>query len=83
MSDDVLVARLQREMHDSIEKFMKVQYPGTVSTVDWMVIAENVVEDGDGDLLHTLHPAVSSQMSGWKLRGMSWQALKYFQTLTA
>ena len=79
MSDDVLVERTRRELHDAIEKHFKVAFPGVISTVDWVVIAENVNED----LVHLLHPSVSTDMTGFKLRGMNYEAFKYFNAVTS
>ena len=83
MSDDVLVARTRRELDDAIERHMQALY-GNLVTVDWMLVAENVVEDPKTEeFVHLLHPAVSEQMSSFKLHGMSWQALRHFQALTS
>ena len=46
-------------------------------TIDWVVIAENV----DDTMNHILHPAMSSDMTSWKLLGLSMHGLRYFATL--
>ena len=76
-ADDVLIARTRRELDDAIQQHMRAMY-GSLVTIDWVLVAENVNDEDN----HLLHPAISENMSGWKLRGMSWEAFKFMQAIT-
>ena len=78
--DDVMLERTRRELHDSIEKYMRIAFPGVLATTDWLLIAEDVM--GDEDETRMLHPAVSQHMSSWKVTGMTIAAVKHFSGAT-
>ena len=77
-SDDVLLERARLELHDSIEKYMKLAYPdpGVLSTLDWLLVAENVMTDDDETRM--LHPAVSKNATSWWVAGATIAAVKHF-----
>jgi hypothetical protein len=74
--DEELIERTRSELHDAVQKHMRAMY-GSLVTVDFFVVAENV----DDEFEHILHPSVSADMTSWKLRGMSYQALTYLMQL--
>jgi hypothetical protein len=74
MANDVLIARAQREVDESIQKLMRVLY-GDLITVDWVILADNVMGEED---VHVLHPAYSKNMSAWKATGIGITGLRYF-----
>jgi len=76
MADDVLIARKRAAAEDAIQDLMRSMY-GTLVTVDWLVLADNVVSVEDEDT-HVLHPAYSAGMSSWKASGMVLTGVKYY-----
>ena len=76
--DDVLLERARLELHDSIEKYMKLAYPdpGVLSTLDWLLVAENVMTDEDETRM--LHPAVSKNATSWWVAGATIAAVRHF-----
>jgi hypothetical protein len=76
MANDVAVAHARSEVDQAIENYMRLLY-GPLVTVDWIVLADNVV-DADGEDTHVLHPAYSQNMSSWKAAGIGLTGLRYF-----
>jgi hypothetical protein len=74
--DDVLLERKRSELHDALESFMKVAFPGVLVTTDWLLIAEDVMSDDEET--RVLHPAISASNTSWKLLGMTAAAVRHF-----
>ena len=78
--DGVLLERKRSELHDAMESYFKIAFPGVLVTTDWLLIAENVMADEEETRM--LHPAVSRHMSSWKVLGMTAAAVKHFSGAT-
>ena len=80
MLDDVLLERKRSELHDALESFMKVAFPGVLVTTDWLLIAEDVMSDDEET--RVLHPAISATNTSWKILGMTAAAVRHFSGAT-
>ena len=78
MADDdtALLERKRTEVHNAVEEFMKLAFPGVLVTTDWLLIAEDVMSDDAETRL--LHPAVSATNTSWKILGMTAAAVRHF-----
>ena len=77
MDRELLIAKTRVALHDAIQAHMRALY-GPLVTTDYLVVAENMMEDEE----LMLHGAISEHLSGWKLRGMSYHGLKFMHELT-
>ena len=74
MASDVEVEQTGRELSEAIQKHMAARY-GSLVTIDWLLVAENVMGDED---IRILHPAMSDTLTSWKAYGMTVAAVQHF-----
>lgn len=79
MTDEV-IEQARRDVHDAIEQFMRLAFPGVLVTTDWLLIAEDVMSDDEET--RVLHPAISANNTSWKILGMTAAAVRHFSGAT-
>jgi hypothetical protein len=77
MTDTAEISRTREVLHQAIQDHLCAQYGTPMVTTDWVIVAENVTDEG----IYILYPAMSEQLSSWKCVGMAIAGFSYFSKI--
>ena len=77
MTDTAEISRTREVLHQAIQDHLCALYETPMVTTDFVIVAENVTDDGN----YILYPAMSGNLSSWKCVGMAVAGFNYFSRI--
>ena len=76
-TDTAEISRTREVLHQAIQDHLCALYDTPMVTTDFVIVAENVTDDGN----YILYPAMSGNLSSWKCVGMAVAGFNYFSRI--